>query len=81
MIFIVVKFKVSPNNQENWLSITKDFTDATRSETGNLWYEGHAASTTRPSTCSWRPSATRRRARSTSPRTISVAASNPCAPR
>ncbi|AVP67212.1 antibiotic biosynthesis monooxygenase [Rhodococcus hoagii] len=39
MIFIVVKFKVLPEHQENWLSITKDFTDATRSETGNLWYE------------------------------------------
>lgn len=39
MIFIVVKFKVRPEHREDWLSITKDFTDATRAEPGNLWYE------------------------------------------
>ncbi len=44
MIFIVVNFKVLPEHQENWLSITKDFTDATRSETETSGTSGHAAS-------------------------------------
>lgn len=39
MIFIVVKFKVRPEFQDRWLDIVKDFTDATRAEEGNLWYE------------------------------------------
>ncbi|WP_041451018.1 MULTISPECIES: putative quinol monooxygenase [Hoyosella] len=39
MIFIVVRFKVRPEFQDSWLDITKEFTAATRSEPGNLWYE------------------------------------------
>ncbi|MGH3949291.1 MAG: putative quinol monooxygenase [Pseudonocardiaceae bacterium] len=39
MIFIVVKFTVLPEYQDNWLSMTKDFTESTRAEPGNLWYE------------------------------------------
>ncbi|MFC9551985.1 putative quinol monooxygenase [Rhodococcus sp. NPDC056960] len=41
MIFIVVKFKVLDRHQENWLVTTEEFTDATRSEPGNLWFEWH----------------------------------------
>lgn len=39
MIFIVAKFDVAPEYQESWLSITADFTAATRAEPGNLWFE------------------------------------------
>ncbi|MFC0452012.1 putative quinol monooxygenase [Rhodococcus jostii] len=41
MIFIVVKFKVLDKHQNDWLLVTKEFTDATRSEPGNLWFEWH----------------------------------------
>lgn len=39
MIFIVVKFDVAPRHRESWLAATKEFTSATRSEPGNLWFE------------------------------------------
>lgn len=39
MIFIVVRFKVRPEFQDSWLEITKEFTEATRAEPGNLWYD------------------------------------------
>lgn len=39
MIFIVVKFKVLEQYQNDWLLITSEFTDATRSEPGNLWFD------------------------------------------
>ena len=39
MIFIVVKFDVAREHRDSWLSITKDFTTATRNEPGNLWFE------------------------------------------
>lgn len=39
MIFIVVKFKVKPEYSGVWLDRVKPFTDATRGETGNLWFE------------------------------------------
>lgn len=39
MIFIVVKFNVLEQHQDDWLLITKDFTEATRAEPGNLWYQ------------------------------------------
>ncbi|MDI9917628.1 putative quinol monooxygenase [Rhodococcus sp. IEGM 1379] len=39
MIFIVVKFNVLEEHQDDWLSITKKFTDSTRAEAGNLWFE------------------------------------------
>ncbi|MFI7195349.1 putative quinol monooxygenase [Nocardia nova] len=41
MIFIVVKFKVRPKDIDNWLSRTEEFTQATRAEPGNLWFEWH----------------------------------------
>ncbi|OKI01307.1 antibiotic biosynthesis monooxygenase [Streptomyces sp. CB02923] len=39
MIFIVVKFTVRPEHQDSWLSLVDDFTQATRQEPGNLFFE------------------------------------------
>lgn len=39
MIFIVVKFNVKPEWADRWLDLTRDFTEATRAETGNLWFD------------------------------------------
>lgn len=39
MIFIVVKFNVKPDWSDRWLDLTRDFTEATRAEPGNLWFD------------------------------------------
>lgn len=39
MIFIVVKFKTKPEWSERWLEHTREFTEATRNEPGNLWFD------------------------------------------
>lgn len=39
MYFIVVKFPVKPESVEGWPSIVAEFTEATRAEDGNLWFE------------------------------------------
>ena len=39
MIFIVVKFKVKPDWTDRWLDLTRGFTEATRQEPGNLWFD------------------------------------------
>jgi quinol monooxygenase YgiN len=39
MIFIVVKFAVRPEYSDAWIERVSDFTDATRQEPGNLWFE------------------------------------------
>ncbi|MGQ4618941.1 antibiotic biosynthesis monooxygenase [Nocardia sp. R7R-8] len=39
MIFIVVKFAVREEFQDEWPLITSEFTAATRAEPGNLWFE------------------------------------------
>ncbi|GHC68022.1 antibiotic biosynthesis monooxygenase [Streptomyces sp. SCA3-4] len=39
MIFIVVKFTVRPERSEEWLDLVQDFTQATRDEPGNVFYE------------------------------------------
>jgi quinol monooxygenase YgiN len=39
MIFIVVKFKVKPEWSERWLGLVEEFTQATRQEPGNLWFD------------------------------------------
>ncbi|GAA3219305.1 putative quinol monooxygenase [Actinocorallia longicatena] len=39
MIFIVVKFAVKPEHAEEWPSRVEAFTQATRAEPGNLWFE------------------------------------------
>lgn len=39
MIFIVVKYQVKPSETENFLDATRVFTEATRAEPGNKWFE------------------------------------------
>lgn len=39
MIFIVVKFQVAESHREQWPTLTKEFTAATRAEPGNLWFD------------------------------------------
>lgn len=39
MIFITAKFKVLPEDADNWPTITADFTAATRAEPGCLWFD------------------------------------------
>ena len=39
MIFIVVKWPVAPEHADHWLSVVEDFTQSTRSEPGNLFFE------------------------------------------
>jgi quinol monooxygenase YgiN len=39
MIFIAVKFKVKHEHADRWMDIAHDFTEATRGESGNLWFE------------------------------------------
>ncbi len=39
MIFIVVKWSVRPEHADQWLSTVRDFTESTRAEPGNLFFE------------------------------------------
>jgi quinol monooxygenase YgiN len=39
VIFITAKFRVRPERADDWPAISKSFTDATRAEPGNLWFE------------------------------------------
>jgi quinol monooxygenase YgiN len=39
MIFIVVKFETKPEWTERWPELVAPFTEATRAEEGNLWFE------------------------------------------
>lgn len=39
MIFIVVKFHVKPEWVDRWLELVTPFTEATRAEPGNLWFD------------------------------------------
>ena len=39
MIFIVVKFQVKPEHSERWLELVGPFTEATRREPGNRWFD------------------------------------------
>jgi quinol monooxygenase YgiN len=39
MILIVVKFKVRPECVDDWAERVRAFTEATRGEPGNLWFE------------------------------------------
>jgi quinol monooxygenase YgiN len=39
MILIVVKFKTRPEWADRWLDLVHDFTEATRAEPGNLWFD------------------------------------------
>lgn len=39
MIFITAKFRVKPEHAEEWPQISAEFTRATRSEPGCLWFD------------------------------------------
>lgn len=39
MIFIVVKFTIRPDRSDDWLGLVEDFTQATRQEPGNIFFE------------------------------------------
>lgn len=39
MIFICVKFNVSPEHADAWPELTRAFTEATRAEEGNLFFD------------------------------------------
>jgi len=39
VIFIVVKFKVKPEHSGQWPELVREFTEATRAEPGNLWFD------------------------------------------
>ncbi|HTM85086.1 MAG TPA: putative quinol monooxygenase [Mycobacterium sp.] len=39
MIFIVVKFDIKPEWAERWPQLVAEFTEATRAEPGNLWFD------------------------------------------
>ncbi len=39
MILIVVKFTARPEHADQWMSAVREFTEATRAEPGNLWFE------------------------------------------
>jgi quinol monooxygenase YgiN len=39
MIFITAKFAIKAEHAETWPDIAADFTDATRNESGCLWFE------------------------------------------
>ncbi len=39
MIFIVVKFHTKPEWAQRWPQLVAEFTEATRAEEGNLWFE------------------------------------------
>ena len=39
MIFICVKWKVKPEYAQRWPELTRDFTEATRAEPGNLFFD------------------------------------------
>lgn len=39
MIFIAAKFRVLSEHADAWPEITRSFTEATRAEPGNLWFD------------------------------------------
>lgn len=39
MIFIAVKFPIRPERADEWISLVDEFTQATRAEEGNLFFE------------------------------------------
>ena len=39
MIFICVKWRVKPEYVDQWIDLTREFTEATRAEPGNLFFD------------------------------------------
>ena len=46
MMLINVRFDVKPEHADDWLEITREFTDATRAEPGNLWFDWYRSAET-----------------------------------
>ncbi len=67
MIFITVKFKVRPEYTDGWLDLVDDFTQATRAEPGNLWFEWSRSVDDPKNSCSSRHSRTTPPRRTSSP--------------
>jgi quinol monooxygenase YgiN len=44
VIFITAKFRVLPEHAVDWAEITQEFTEATRAEPGNLWFDWSCSS-------------------------------------
>ena len=66
MISIVVKRTIRPDRSDEWLALTDDFTQATRNEEGNLFFEWSHSVDIHISSCWWRHSDPARRRRCTS---------------
>lgn len=49
MMLINVRFDVKPEYADRWIEITRAFTEATRAEPGNLWFDWYR-STDEPNT-------------------------------
>ena len=39
MIFIAAKFLIKPEHADRWPEVSRAFTEATRAEPGNLWFD------------------------------------------
>lgn len=39
MYFIVVKYRIKPQSVEKWPDVVREFTEATRAEPGNIFFE------------------------------------------
>jgi quinol monooxygenase YgiN len=39
VIFITARFRVLPEHADRWVEITREFSEATRAEPGNLWFD------------------------------------------
>jgi quinol monooxygenase YgiN len=39
MILICVKWKIKPEHADDWMELSREFSEATRAEPGNLFYE------------------------------------------
>ena len=39
VIFITAKFRVLADHADHWAELTQEFTQATRDESGNLWFD------------------------------------------
>ena len=39
MIFITARFRIRPEDADRWPEISRSFTEATRAETGCLWFD------------------------------------------
>lgn len=46
MMLINVRFDVKPEFADSWLELTRDFTEATRAEAGNLWFDWYRSTET-----------------------------------